>query len=58
MPNLSATTDDDDYAVECNCGSASCRKILTGGDRRRTDLQEKYKGFFSSYLEEKIGRAE
>jgi len=52
-----ATTDDDDYAVECNCGSASCRKILTGKDWRRRDLQEKYKGFFSSYLEEKIVRA-
>jgi hypothetical protein len=52
-----ATTDDDDYAVECNCGSASCRKILTGEDWRRVDLQEKYRGYFSSYLEEKIGRA-
>lgn len=52
-----ATTDDDDYAVECNCGSASCRKILTGKDWRRVDLQEKYSGYFSSYLEAKMGGA-
>jgi hypothetical protein len=51
-----ATTDDDDYTTECNCGSASCRKILTGKDWQRRDLQEKYRGFISLYLEEKIGR--
>jgi hypothetical protein len=51
-----ATTDDDDYTAECNCGSATCRKILTGKDWRRRDLQEKYRGFISLYLEEKISR--
>jgi SET domain-containing protein len=52
-----ATTDDDDYELECNCGAASCRKILTGKDWRREDLREKYTGYFSSYLQEKIDRA-
>jgi hypothetical protein len=52
-----ATTDDDDYDVECNCGSALCRRRLTGRDWRRADLREKYRGFFSSYLEEKIRRS-
>lgn len=51
-----ATTDDDDYTLACNCGAATCRKILTGKDWRKEELQEKYKGFFSSYLEEKINR--
>jgi hypothetical protein len=51
-----ATTDDDDYTLECNCGSAACRKILTGKDWQRRDLQEKYRGYISSYLEEKINR--
>ena len=51
-----ATTDDDDYEVECNCGAALCRKVLKGQDWRREDLQKKYRGFFSSYLEEKIRR--
>jgi hypothetical protein len=51
-----ATTDDDDYTLECNCGSAACRKILTGKDWQRRDLQEKYSGYISSYLEGKINR--
>src|SRR5438876_2853782 len=44
------TTDDDDYSVECNCGSANCRKTLTGKDWQRPELQEKYAGYFSAYL--------
>lgn len=51
-----ATTDDDDYTLGCRCGSANCRKVLTGQDWRRKDLQEKYKGHMSWYLEEKIKR--
>jgi SET domain-containing protein len=49
-----ATTDDDDYEMECNCGAASCRKIVTGKDWQRKDLQEKYAGYISWYLAEKI----
>jgi hypothetical protein len=49
-----ATTDDDVYELECNCGASTCRKLLTGQDWRRKDLQQKYRGFFSSYLAEKI----
>src|SRR5262249_12384201 len=30
-----AMTDDDDYSVECNCGAADCRKILTAKDWQR-----------------------
>jgi hypothetical protein len=51
-----ATTDDDDYKLECRCAAASCRKIITGQDWRRTDLQAKYAGYFSWYLAEKIKR--
>ena len=51
-----ATTDDDDYRIECNCGAADCRKLLTGQDWRRKDLQKKYRGYISWYLEEKIRR--
>ena len=51
-----ATTDDDDYRLECRCGAPGCRKVLTGQDWRREDLQEKYRGFISWYLEEKIER--
>jgi uncharacterized protein len=52
-----ATTDDDDYELECNCGSASCRRTLNGKDWRKPELQEKYAGYFSWYLQEKIERA-
>ncbi len=49
-----ATTDDEDYEMACNCGAVTCRKIITGQDWRRKDLQEKYRGYMSWYLEEKI----
>jgi hypothetical protein len=49
-----AMTDDDDYSMECNCGVESCRKAVTGQDWRRKDLQQKYDGYISWYLTEKI----
>ena len=49
-----ATTDDDDYEMECKCGAQTCRKVITGQDWRREDLQQKYAGFMSWYLMEKI----
>ena len=51
-----ATTDDDVYELECRCGSANCRRVITGKDWRRKELQEKYNGYFSWYLTEKIKR--
>ena len=51
-----ATTDDDDYSVRCNCGSAQCRGTLTGKDWQRPELQERYAGYFSAYLAAKIAR--
>jgi hypothetical protein len=49
-----AMTDDDDYSIECNCGAGDCRKILTGKDWQRPDLQKRYAGYFSAYLARKI----
>ncbi len=49
-----ATTDDDAYEMDCGCGAPSCRKLITGQDWRRRDLQEKYAGYISWYLVEKI----
>jgi uncharacterized protein len=51
-----ATTDDDTYEMACNCGVPSCRKIITGQDWRRADLQAKYAGHMSWYLTDKIRR--
>jgi SET domain-containing protein len=49
-----ATTDDDDYELNCNCGASICRRVITGQDWRRPELQEKYRGYFSAFLAEKI----
>jgi uncharacterized protein len=49
-----AMTDDDDYSVACKCGVANCRKILTGKDWQRPEVQKRYAGYFSAYLARKI----
>ena len=49
-----ATTDDDEYTLNCNCSAFNCRKVLTGQDWRKKELQEKYRGYFSWYLQKKI----
>ena len=49
-----ATTDDLDYEMECKCGSRTCRGIITGKDWMKKELQEKYKGWFSWYIQQKI----
>jgi len=51
-----AMTDDDEYSVECKCGAPDCRKILTGKDWQRPDLQKRYASYFSAYLADKISR--
>jgi hypothetical protein len=51
-----ATTDDDDYTMQCHCGAETCRGVITGRDWKRADLQRKYQGMFSWYLQQKIGR--
>ncbi|HSP06400.1 MAG TPA: SET domain-containing protein-lysine N-methyltransferase, partial [Acidobacteriota bacterium] len=51
-----AMTDDDDSSMQCRCGAASCRGIVTGKDWKRTDLQQKYAGYISAYLQQKIDR--
>src|SRR6266567_1656768 len=47
-------TDDDEYSVECKCGARNCRRILTGKDWQRAELQKRYRGYFSAYLSRKI----
>jgi hypothetical protein len=51
-----AMTDDDQYEMECRCGAASCRRVVTGQDWRRPDLQERYGEHMSWFLREKIRR--
>ncbi|HYE21970.1 MAG TPA: SET domain-containing protein-lysine N-methyltransferase, partial [Verrucomicrobiae bacterium] len=49
-----AMTESSDYSFECNCGRTNCRKKVTGDDWKIPELQKKYKGYFSEYLEKKI----
>ena len=49
-----AMTDDDASSMQCRCGAAACRKIVTGQDWRRRELQEKYGHYMSWYVLEKI----
>ena len=48
------TTDDGDYILSCNCQAPNCRGKLTGKDWQRLELQKKYAGYFSAYLQKKI----
>lgn len=49
-----ATTDDDDYTLACRCGAPCCRGTITGKDWQKPELQQKYRGNFSWYLQRKI----
>jgi SET domain-containing protein len=42
--------------TRCACGSPGCRHTLRGQDWRLPALQRKYRGYFSSYLADKMGR--
>lgn len=39
---------------ECRCGSARCRELVTVNDWRIPELQERYRGFFTSAVEQLI----
>lgn len=44
------------WRLDCRCGQGECRGVITGNDWRNKELQKKYRGYFSSYLEKKIRR--
>lgn len=53
-----AMCDTDDYdEFECACGTKICRGVITGKDWQLPELQERYRGWFSSYLERRIARS-
>ena len=41
---------------ECMCGSPMCRGWVTGNDWRRSELWERYNGYFMPYLQRRIDR--
>jgi uncharacterized protein len=38
----------------CHCGSPHCRRIITGDDWRRKDVQERYRDHFSPFINRRI----
>lgn len=42
-----------DQPWECQCGSSLCRKRMRGTDHNLPSLRDRYRGYFSAYLEKK-----
>ena len=40
----------------CKCGAVDCRREITGDDWRRIELQKRYEGYFSNYINTRIAR--
>ncbi len=50
-----AMCDGSDYdEFDCSCGSPNCRGRITGEDWKRTDLWDRYDGYFSPYLQRRV----
>jgi hypothetical protein len=41
---------------DCRCGAASCRRRVSGDDWMKEELWERYRGYFSPYLWDRIER--
>ena len=42
--------------TRCRCGSPYCRRIITGDDWMREDVQERYRDHFSPFINRRIAR--
>ena len=40
--------------MDCACGATGCRKLVTGDDWRRPELQRRYAGYFSRYIQDRF----
>lgn len=51
-------TTDEAWSLEqnCNCGADACRGSATGRDWAQHDVQERYRGHFSPFLNRRIAR--
>jgi hypothetical protein len=46
-----------DWTLEpCHCGTSVCRRMVTGNDWQRADVQERYRDHFSPFINERIRR--
>ena len=46
-----------EWEMACNCGSPQCRGRVRGDDWTRPELQERYRGHFSPFLNRRIEEA-
>jgi SET domain-containing protein len=52
-----AMVDGDPYDdFDCKCGTEKCRGRVSGDDWRLPELQKRYKGYFSPYLQRRIDK--
>jgi len=51
-----AMFDDYEGSMECHCGREQCRRVIDGRDWQHPELQERYRGYFSWYLERRMTR--
>src|SRR6266566_4091383 len=47
---------DPGFPMACRCGAAGCRAMVTGTDWMRPGLQQRYRGWFSWWLQQKISQ--
>jgi hypothetical protein len=45
---------DPGFAIDCRCQTAACRGIVTGTDWMRPSVRDRYRGWFSWWLQQKI----
>jgi uncharacterized protein len=51
-----AMASDEPEEMICRCGTSTCRGKITGEDWRNPDLQRKYDGYFSWFIQRRIDR--
>jgi SET domain-containing protein len=51
-----AMSESSNFKMTCFCKSYNCRKQISGNDWKIKDLQVRYRGFFSEYLQKKINK--
>ena len=49
-----AMTDDEPYEMECNCCAPTHRKVISGRDWMKREVQRKYDGYFSWFIQRRL----
>ncbi len=44
------------FEMECGCGADNCRKIINEDGWKNPELQARYKGYFSQYIQDRINK--